>query len=91
MSSLILKDITLFIAFAYDEKRKDTSNAPSLELFKEVKAIDLLTISEEGSLLWTFTPDASWNDTIDPFSKGIHRALVKDGMLLHIFVCGEKR
>jgi hypothetical protein len=85
--SLSIKDIALFIAYGYNQKRNEGTLAAPLDLFKDVKAADLLSISEEGSLLWSFSPLDAWDVTLEPFSKGIHRALVEDGMHLLFLHC----
>lgn len=72
-------DIALFISFAYDQKRKEAAEGVKtfdLDLFKDARASDLLTISDEGKLMWSFSPKQNIESTLEPFSKGIHRALV---------------
>jgi len=74
-----LVDIAMFISFAYDQKRKEAAegvNTFDLEIFKDARASDLLPISEEGKLMWSFNPKWNIETTLEPFSKGIHRGLV---------------
>jgi len=69
-------DIAHFISYTYEQKRKSTQEGSELHLFKDVKAVDLLSISEEGKLMYTFSPKMSLDCVLEPFSKGIHRALI---------------
>jgi CBS domain-containing protein len=68
-------DIAYFVAFNY-EKNHNASESDHVDLFKSVRAFDLLQISDEGKLMYTFSPNTSLDRTFEPFSKGIHRALV---------------
>jgi len=72
-------DIALFISFAYEQKRKEHAEGVKtfdLDIFKGARASDLLPISDEGKLMWSFSPKRSLESTLEPFSKGIHRGLV---------------
>jgi len=69
-------DIAFFIANTYEQKRKATEEGRGFNLFSDVRAFDLLPISDEGKLMYTFSPKMSLDCVLEPFSKGIHRALV---------------
>jgi len=73
---LDIVDIACFVAFSYEQRQKSTTEGMELSLFKDVRAFDLLSISDEGKLMYTFSPKMSLECTLEPFSKGIHRALV---------------
>jgi len=68
-------DISCFVAHAYGQKKTNPEGL-ALDIFKDVKAADLLPLSEEGKLMWSFNPAESIEKTLEPFCKGIHRALV---------------
>jgi len=72
-------DIAFFISHTYNQPRENTSESGELSLFKDVRASDLLSISEEGKLMYSFSPKQSLDCTLEPFSKGIHRALITTG------------
>jgi CBS domain-containing protein len=71
-------DICLLIVFAYAQKTKEvpSGNIYEEDLFKNVKIVDLLRIADEGKLGWTFSPERNVEDTMEAFSKGIHRAVI---------------
>jgi CBS domain-containing protein len=79
-------DICLLIVFAYAQKPKEAGAGQvyNEDLFKNVKIAELLQISDEGRLAWSFPSSESVEDTMEAFSKGVHRAVVRSEDGYHI-------
>jgi CBS domain-containing protein len=75
-----MTDICLLVVYGYAQKSKEHAGEIYQEdLFKSVKVVDLLPIADEGKLAWSFPPDRDVEDTMEAFSKGVHRAIVQLG------------
>jgi len=74
-----ITDICLLVVFSYAQKLQEGKLHQFN--FEDVKLVDLLPIADEGRLAWTFAADGNVEDTMEAFSKGVHRAIVpiKDG------------
>jgi len=67
-------DICLLVVFSYSQKLQE-GKLHQIN-FEDVKLVDLLPLADEGSLAWTFAADGNVEDTMEAFSKGVHRAIV---------------
>jgi CBS domain-containing protein len=75
-----MTDICLLVVFGYAQKSKEhVGDIYHEDLFKSVRVVDLLPIADEGKLAWRFAPDKDVEDTMEAFSKGVHRAIVQLG------------
>jgi len=69
-----ITDICLLVVFSYAQKLQE--GKLHQVNFKDVKLVDLLPLSDEGRLAWSFAADQNVEDTMEAFSKGVHRAIV---------------
>jgi len=69
-----ITDICLLVVYSYAQKLQE-GKAHQVN-FEDVKLVDLLPLADEGSLAWTFAADGNVEDTMEAFSKGVHRAIV---------------
>lgn len=79
-----ITDICLLVVFSYAQKLQE-GKLQDIS-FEDVKLVDLLPLADEGHLAWTFAVDGNVEDTMEAFSKGVHRAIVpiKEGKQLSV-------
>jgi len=70
-----ITDICLLVVFSYSHKLQE--GKMNQVNFNDVKLVDLLPITEEGKFAWSFPADETVEDTMEAFSKGVHRAVVQ--------------